>query len=40
MVIDAGKYYTIIHAVKGQERYGREEEYLMENVWSTSATRY
>ena len=28
MVIDAGKYYTIIHAVKGQERYGREEEYL------------
>lgn len=28
MVIDAGKYYTVIHAVKGLERYDREEEYV------------
>ena len=28
MALDAGKYYTVIHAVHGEEQYDREEEYL------------
>lgn len=27
MVIDAGKYYTIIHAIHGREQYGSPEDY-------------
>ena len=28
MVIDAGKYYTVIHGIKGSEHYDCEEDYL------------
>lgn len=28
MVIDAGKYYTVIHAIKGRENYNNQEDYV------------
>ncbi len=28
MLVDRGKYYTVIHAVHGKQRFAREEEYI------------
>ena len=28
MLVDGGKYYTVIHCVPGNQRYDREEDYI------------